>query len=84
MGNLLNSNWGVGQTQQRNSLLSFVDYDQNTGQPRFNFNPITNIRTVQPDGSTTSNLQTLNTTNRYITTEGSRYRIQLGLRYSFN
>ena len=84
IGNLINSKWGVGQTQQRNAPLSFVDYDQATGQPRFNFNPIVNSRTIFPDGTTTSNVQTLNTTERYITTESSRYRIQLGLRYTFN
>lgn len=84
IGNLLNRNWGVAQTQQRNSPISFVDYDQATGQPRFNFNPIVNSRTVFPDGTATTNVQTLNTTNRYVTTESSRYRIQLGLRYTFN
>ncbi|MDO7846718.1 TonB-dependent receptor [Hymenobacter sp. M29] len=84
IGNLINRNWGVAQTQQRNSPLSFVDYDQTSGQPRFNFNPIVNSRTVFPDGSTTTSVQTLNTTNRYVTTEASRYRIQLGLRYTFN
>ncbi|UOG75921.1 carboxypeptidase regulatory-like domain-containing protein [Hymenobacter tibetensis] len=84
IGNLINSDWGVGQTQQRSSPLSFVDYDQATGQPRFNFNPIVNSRTVFPDGTTTTNVQTLNVTNRYLTTESSRYRIQLGLRYTFN
>ncbi|HEX8429521.1 TonB-dependent receptor [Hymenobacter sp.] len=84
IGNLINSNWGVGQTQQRNTPISFVDFDQASGQPRFNFNPITNARTVFPDGSVTTNVQTLNVTNRYITTESSRYRIQLGLRYTFN
>jgi hypothetical protein len=84
LGNLINSNWGVSQTQQRNSPLSFVDYDQTTGRPRFNFNPIVNSRTVFPDGTVTSSVQTLNTTNRYVTTESSRYRLQLGLRYTFN
>jgi hypothetical protein len=84
IGNLINSEWGVGQTQQRNSPLSFVDYDQATGQPRFNFNPIVNSRTVFPDGTTTASVQPLNTTTRYVTTESSRYRIQLGLRYTFN
>jgi hypothetical protein len=84
IGNLINRNWGVSQTQQRNSPLSFVDYDQTSGQPRFNFNPIVNSRTVFPDGTATTSVQTLNTTNRYVTTESSRYRIQLGLRYSFN
>ncbi|GAB3869848.1 TonB-dependent receptor [Hymenobacter segetis] len=84
IGNLINRNWGVSQTQQRNSPLSFVDYDQASGQPRFNFNPIVNSRTVFPDGTATTSVQTLNTTNRYVTTESSRYRIQLGLRYTFN
>jgi hypothetical protein len=84
IGNLINRNWGVAQTQQRNSPLSFVDYDQTSGQPRFNFNPIVNSRVVFPDGSTTTSVQTLNTTTRYVTTEASRYRIQLGLRYTFN
>ncbi|WP_201979497.1 TonB-dependent receptor [Hymenobacter rubidus] len=86
IGNLINRNWGVSQTQQRNNPISLdaVNFDQATGQPRFNFNPITNARTVLPDGSTSLNVQTLNTTTRYVTTESSRYRIQLGLRYTFN
>ena len=91
IGNLLNSNWGVSQSPQRASLLTLDssnnnanNFDQAAGRPRLSFNPIVNTRSVFADGSTTTSVQTLNTTNRYNTTETSRYRIQLGLRYSFN
>ena len=91
LGNLINANWGVSQSPQRVSILSLDpssnglnNFDQATGRPRLQFNPIVNSRTVFPDGSVVSNVQTLNTTNRYNTGEGSRYRIQLGLRYLFN
>ena len=84
LGNLINSNWGVSQSVQRASPLSFVDFDQTTGKPRFQFTPITSTRTVNLDRSVNTNVQTLNVTDRYNTGETSRYRIQLGLRYTFN
>lgn len=91
IGNLLNSNWGVSQSAQRASLLNLDassnnanNFDQATGRPRFIFNPITSTRNVNLDRSVNTTVQTLNTTTRYNTGEGSRYRIQLGLRYTFN
>ena len=84
LGNLINSNWGVSQSVQRAAPLSFVDFDQTTGKPRFQFTPITSTRTVNLDRSVNTNVQTLNVTDRYNTGETSRYRIQLGLRYTFN
>ena len=84
LGNLINSNWGVSQSVQRAAPLSFIDFDQTTGKPRFQFTPITSTRTVNLDRSVNTNVQTLNVTDRYNTGETSRYRIQLGLRYTFN
>ncbi len=91
IGNLINSNWGVSQSVQRNSILTLDassnganNFDQATGRPRLQFTPITSTRTVNLDRSVNTNVQTLNVTERYNTGETSRYRIQLGLRYTFN
>lgn len=91
IGNLLNSNWGVSQSVQRASILSLDNssngannFDQATGRPRLQFTPITSTRNVALDRSVNTTVQTLNVTNRYNTGETSRYRIQLGLRYTFN
>ena len=91
IGNLLNSNWGVSQSVQRASLLSLDassnnanNFDQATGRPRLQFTPITSTRAVNLDGTVNTTVQTLNVTDRYNTGDVSRYRIQLGLRYTFN
>ena len=84
IGNLLNSNWGVSQSVQRSSPLQFNNFDQATGKPTFTFSPITSTRAVALDRSVNTTVQTLNVTDRYNTGETSRYRIQLGLRYTFN
>ena len=91
IGNLINSNWGVSQSVQRSSPLSLDassnganNFDQATGRPRLQFTPITSTRNVLLDRSVYTTVQTLNVTDRYNTGETSRYRIQLGLRYSFN
>ena len=91
IGNLINSNWGVSQSVQRNSILTLDassnganNFDQATGRPRLQFTPITSTRTVNLDRSVNTAVQTLNVTERYNTGETSRYRIQLGLRYTFN
>ena len=84
IGNLINSNWGVSQSAQRTAPVRFVDFDQTTGRPRYQFDPITSSRSVNFDRSVSTTVQTLNVTERYNTGEGSRYRIQLGLRYTFN
>jgi len=84
IGNLLNSKWGVSQSVQRTSPLTFVNFDQTTGKANYQFNPITSTRNVNLDRSVNTTVQTLNVTERYNTGETSRYRIQLGLRYTFN
>ncbi|MBH8567853.1 TonB-dependent receptor [Microvirga sp. STS02] len=84
IGNLINSNWGVSQSVQRASPLTFVNFDQTTGKANYQFNPITSTRNVNLDRSVNTTVQTLNVTDRYNTGETSRYRIQLGLRYTFN
>ena len=91
IGNLINSNWGVSQSVQRNSILTLDassnganNFDQATGRPRLQFTPITSTRNVNLDRSVNTTVQTLNVTDRYNTGETSRYRIQLGLRYTFN
>jgi hypothetical protein len=91
IGNLINSNWGVSQSVQRTSPLSLDNssngannFDQATGRPRLQFTPITSTRNVALDRSVSTTVQTLNVTDRYNTGETSRYRIQLGLRYTFN
>ena len=84
IGNLINSNWGVSQSVQRTSPLTFTNFDQTTGKPNFQFNPITSTRNVNLDRSVNTTVQTLNVSERYNTGETSRYRIQLGLRYTFN
>ncbi|WP_206025990.1 TonB-dependent receptor [Hymenobacter metallicola] len=82
LGNLINKNWGVSQSSNRSGLLSFSDFDQTTGKPRFTYpylsNPVRNS-----DNSVTAGTA-LTETFRYNTGEGSRWRIQLGLRYIFN
>ncbi|TYZ11933.1 TonB-dependent receptor plug domain-containing protein [Hymenobacter lutimineralis] len=83
VGNLLNKNWGVIETPNRSGLITFSDFDQATGRPRFTVpylnNPIRNATTGEVTSATA-----LSETNRNVTTDASRWRIQLGLRYIFN
>lgn len=81
-GNLLNKNWGVTQAPNRTGLLSFSNFDQATGRPRFTY-PYLNNQSRATDGTITAG-QTLVETDRYNTGAASRWRIQLGLRYIFN
>jgi hypothetical protein len=72
VGNLLNSNWGVYKTYNRNNLITFRGYDA-AGVPQFQY-PYLNAATKTPLTSTfRDDLNLL-----------SRWQMQLGLRYIFN
>jgi hypothetical protein len=69
--NFVNSNWGVAKVINRNNPLSFTGYNTVTGQPQFQFRPLT--------GATP-----LTTTFRDDTNIASRWQMQIGIRYIFN
>src|SRR5882762_8450252 len=71
-GNLLNSNWGVFKTYNRNNLITFRGYDA-AGVPQFQY-PYLNAATKTP----------LTSTFRDDLSVLSRWQMQLGLRYIFN
>ncbi|HMI66860.1 MAG TPA: TonB-dependent receptor [Cyclobacteriaceae bacterium] len=72
VGNLVNSNWGVYKTYNRNNLITFRGYDA-AGVPQFQY-PYLNAATKTPLTSTfRDDLNLL-----------SRWQMQLGLRYIFN
>lgn len=70
-GNLLNSNWGVYQTQNRNTLITFRGYDAQKN-PTFQY-PYLNATTKTP----------LRETFRDDISLISRWQMQVGLRYIF-
>ncbi|SHJ09554.1 Carboxypeptidase regulatory-like domain-containing protein [Hymenobacter daecheongensis DSM 21074] len=89
IGNLLNKNWGVSQAPNRQALLAATGQNFTfaaDGRPEFNYNYLTDPqRVVNSDGTVTVTPGVpLTATDRYNTGEGSRWRIQLGLRYLFN
>ncbi len=74
-GNFLNSNWGVSRLTNRPALLNFVGYDNAagaaaTGRPVFQF--------LEFGGTALKNSYS----NSF--GEGSRWRMQFGVRYIFN
>ncbi len=77
LGNRLNSDWGVRDNTIRASILSFRRIEAaagpNQGKPVFQF-PYQDANTKQ----------VLSTSYRDATTEVSRWRAQLGIRYIFN
>ncbi|RDC64137.1 hypothetical protein [Adhaeribacter pallidiroseus] len=77
LGNRLNSDWGVRDNTIRASILSFRRIETaagpNQGKPVFQF-PYQDANTKQ----------VLSTSYRDATTEASRWRAQLGIRYIFN
>ena len=70
-GNMLNTDWGVFQTPNRTSLVEFRGYNA-TGQPLFRY-PYLNNTTKEP----------LTKTYRDDLGLGSRWQMQLGIRYIF-
>ena len=84
LGNLLNKNWGVAQqtsrplgTQNNVALLTYKGYTP-TGQPIYSFDPIGNPSAANP------NVTPLTSTFNTNTGIGSRYQMQVGIRYIFN
>jgi hypothetical protein len=74
--NLLNRNWGIFRTPNRTNLLNFLRVENsgpNAGRPVFSF-PYLDAANRIPLSSTFQNS----------VGQGSRYQIQLGLRYIFN
>jgi hypothetical protein len=75
-GNLLNKNWGIFQTTNRTALLNFRRVETtgaNAGKPVYSF-PYLDATNQVPLTSTFQNS----------TAQGSRWQIQMGLRYIFN
>jgi hypothetical protein len=75
-GNLLNKNWGIFQTTNRTALLNFKRVETtgpNAGKPVYSF-PYLDATNQVPLTSTFQNS----------TAQGSRWQIQMGLRYIFN
>jgi hypothetical protein len=75
-GNLLNKNWGIFRTTNRTALLNFKRVETtgaNAGKPVFSF-PYLDAANQIPLTSTFQNS----------TGQGSRYQVQMGIRYIFN
>ena len=76
ISNLLNRNWGVFKTTNRTAVLNYLRVETtgvNTGKPVFSF-PYLDAANRIP----------LNSTFQNSVGQGSRYQIQLGVRYIFN
>lgn len=74
--NLLNRNWGIFRTTNRTALLNFLRMETagpNAGKPVFNF-PYLDAANRIPLSSTFQNS----------TGQGSRFQVQMGVRYIFN
>ncbi|UYZ61384.1 TonB-dependent receptor [Hymenobacter weizhouensis] len=83
VGNLLNSEWGTIQATNRNSgVLNFSGYTAQ-GQPAFTFPYLTNP-TRATDGTVTPAVPLSRTFRDNVTTIGSRWQAQVGVRYIFN
>ena len=75
-GNLINSNWGIFQTTNRTALLNLIRVEAtgaNAGKPVYSF-PYLDAANKIPLTSTFQNS----------VGQGSRYQVQLGVRYIFN
>ena len=94
VGNLLSSNWGTVQSTNRTNLLSFSGYNAQ-GQPVFTYPYLTNPAIGPGTAASGSNPAipgavvaqpvTLSSTFRdNVTTIGSRWQAQVGIRYIFN
>jgi hypothetical protein len=87
VGNLLNSDWGTVRATNRNSgILNFSGYTPQ-GQPAFTYPYLSApTRTVNTDGSVsvTPGAPLLKTFRDNVTTLGSRWQLQVGVRYIFN
>ena len=81
VGNLLNSNWGTVKATNRTNLLSFSGYNVQ-GQPVFTYPYLTNQSAA--NGVTTPGLPLSSTFRDNVTTIGSRWQAQVGVRYIFN
>jgi hypothetical protein len=79
-GNLLNSNWGVGQRNTGRSPLAFAGLGGADGKT-----PVYRLAT-QTVSNTDGSSSTYLLTNTYVNNNslGDVYQVQLGLRYSFN
>jgi hypothetical protein len=73
--NLLNRNWGIFKTTNRSALLNYVAMGTgaNAGKPTFSF-PYLDATNKIP----------LSTTFQNSTGQGSRFQVQMGVRYIFN
>ena len=81
VGNLLNSNWGTVKATNRTNLLSFSGYNVQ-GQPVFTYPYLTNQSAA--NGVTTPGAPLSSTFRDNVTTIGSRWQAQVGIRYIFN
>jgi hypothetical protein len=73
---LLNKNWGIFRVANRTALLNYLRVETtgaNAGKPVFSF-PYLNATNQVP----------LTNTFQNATGQGSRYQVQLGVRYIFN
>jgi hypothetical protein len=73
IGNLLNSDWGIYKTVKKYNILQYRDLNGPGGTPRFSFNYFDFNNQVPLSETYVKNLGL-----------GSRWQIQLGIRYIFN
>ena len=88
VGNLLSSKWGTVQATNRTNLLSFSGYNTQ-GQPVFTYPYLTNQSIASPAVGTTPavinpGVPLSRTFRDNVTTIGSRWQAQVGVRYIFN
>ncbi|RYU76058.1 TonB-dependent receptor [Hymenobacter persicinus] len=94
IGNLLNKNWGIVQTPNRNALLTFQNYNA-TSNPTFTFPyltaPVISAATLDASGNVvqkgtvTTPGQVLSKTFRDdVGNLSARWQMQVGVRYIFN
>ena len=81
VGNLLSSNWGTVKATNRTNLLSFSGYNAQS-QPVFTYPYLTNQSVT--NGVTTAGVPLSSTFRDNVTTIGSRWQAQVGVRYIFN
>jgi hypothetical protein len=81
VGNLLNSNWGTVRATNRTNLLSFSGYNAQN-QPVYTYPYLTNQSVT--NGVTTPGVPLSSTFRDNVTTIGSRWQAQVGVRYIFN
>ena len=81
VGNLISSNWGTVKSTNRTNLLSFSGYNAQ-GQPVFTYPYLTNQSAA--NGVTTPGVPLSSTFRDNVTTIGSRWQAQVGVRYIFN